>query len=122
MTSRPTRLICACVCAISCSLAIAGQGGRRPSHPPVDQKTDSTMTVLMDRLDAYIKAIETESTETKITESDFLISACGDSLTRQKTALRLYERYMESPVMGDEAVAIHIFDLWFADGGIKMSS
>ena len=122
MTSRLSRFICVCVCAIACQFAIAGQGGGKSSQPPAGQQTDSTLTSLMNRLDAYIKAIETESTQTKITESDFLVSACDDSVIWQKTALRLYERYMESPVMGDEAVAIHIFDTWFADGGIKMPS
>lgn len=122
MTSRSTRILCLCIYFLSCFPAFAGQGGEKPSQPPAGQETDSTMSVLMNRLDTYIKAIEKEPAAVKISESDFLISSCGDSAIRQKTAQRLYDRYMESPVMGDEAVAIHIFDLWFADKSLKMQS
>ena len=118
MTSRLSRYSCAFICAFFCCIASAG--GRAQS--PQAQPKDSTLSVLMSRLDTYVAAIEAESTPTKNTESDFLISACDDSAIRQKVALRLYEKYMASPVMGDEAVAIHIFDTWFANGSIRMPS
>lgn len=132
MTIKPSRCLCLCICALFCAIApgrlpartadIDRSDGQPSGRTAATEPADSSLSVLMKKLDAYIKALETESTATKINESDFLISACEDSLTRQMTAGRLYERYVESPVMGDEAVAIHIFDFWFADGGIKMSS
>lgn len=74
------------------------------------------------KLDEYMLIIETEPAEVKCEETDFLISSCTDSLVRQFTALRLYSHFMESKLMGDESVAIHIFDKWFSDGKVKMKS
>ena len=74
------------------------------------------------KLDEYMLIIGTEPAEVKCEETDFLISSCTDSLVRQFTALRLYSHFMESKLMGDESVAIHIFDKWFSDGKVKMKS
>ena len=73
MTSRLSRYSCAFICAFFCCIASAG--GRAQS--PQAQPEDSTLSVLMSRLDTYVAAIEAESTPTKNTESDFLISACA---------------------------------------------
>lgn len=74
------------------------------------------------KLDEYMLIIGIEPAEVKCEETDFLISSCTDSLVRQFTALRLYSHFMESKLMGDESVAIHIFDKWFSDGKVKMKS
>lgn len=62
-----------------------------------------------------------EPVEAKTAEFDRLISSCRDSLTRQHVALAVFDHYRESKLMGEEEVAVHIFDRWFADGTIKMT-
>ena len=74
------------------------------------------------KLDEYILAIGKEPAQVKCEEVDFLIGSCSDSLVRQFTALKLYSGYVESKLMGDETVAIHIYDRWFAPGEVKMHS
>jgi hypothetical protein len=84
---------------------------------------DSTVFPKLDTLLArYTAAIERESVDVKKAESDFLISSVKDSLTTQHIALWLYDHYKESEVMGDEAVAIHVYDNWFKPGTIAMRS
>ena len=68
----------------------------------------------------YSAAIERESIDVKKAESDFLISSVKDSLTTRHIALWLYDHYKDSPVMGEEAVAIHIYDTWHGDGERKL--
>lgn len=72
------------------------------------------------KLDEYMDILGTESADVKCGEADFLIGSCSDSLVRQFTAIRLFRHFMESKLMGDESVAIHIFDNWFSDGKVKM--
>ena len=84
---------------------------------------DSLNLARLDKmLDNYVEAISRESLETKMGECDFLINSVSDSLTTQHIALRLYDYYKDSQLMGDEAVAIHIYDTWFKPGTIKMRS
>ena len=67
----------------------------------------------------YLGAIQIESVEVKQGESDYLIGSVRDSLLRQHLAITLFKYYKDAPVMGDEAVAIHIYDKWFATGKIS---
>lgn len=84
---------------------------------------DSTSFAKLDTmLTHYTASIEHESFDVKKAESDFLISSVQDSLLTQHIALWLYDHYKESPLMGDEAVAIHIYDNWFKPGIIDMRS
>lgn len=84
-------------------------------------QTDSLAFARLDTmLENYTSAMEREGVEVKKAECDFLISSVTDSLTTQHIALWLYDKYKKSPVMGDEAVAIHIYDSWFKDGLIAM--
>ena len=69
-------------------------------------------------VEEYIAALEPEELDTKVAECDFLVSSCPDSLLRQAVATKLYAHYADSPLMGDEAVAIHLYDRWFADGTV----
>lgn len=75
---------------------------------------------LQDKLAGYFSAIERESAYVKKGECDFLIEAASDSLMRQHVALTAYRHYRDSKVMGDEAVAIYVFDKWFASSLVKM--
>ncbi|MGM9742998.1 MAG: TlpA family protein disulfide reductase [Candidatus Cryptobacteroides sp.] len=84
---------------------------------------DSTaMNLLGAKLEEYVKTMAHMSIADQEAESDFLISTCRDSLTRQYVALWLYRHFRESKVMGVEAVAVHIVDKWFIPGEVKMSS
>ena len=85
------------------------------------QQLDSAKRVLLDeKLAEYTAAIEREGVQAQKEECDFLIGSSTDSLVRQYVALRLYDHYMSSKVMGAEAVAIHIFDTWFLPGKVGM--
>lgn len=77
---------------------------------------------LDERLAEYFAAIEHESLQVKSQECDFLIGSCTDSLMRQYVALAVYDRYSNSRLMGDEGVAIHVFDKWFRTGKVRMRS
>lgn len=89
--------------------------------PSRAQQLDSAKRVLLDeKLAEYTAAIEREGVQVQKEECDFLIGSSTDSLVRQYVALRLYDHYMSSKVMGAEAVAIHIFDTWFLPGKVSM--
>ena len=89
--------------------------------PSRAQQLDSAKRVLLDeKLAEYTAAIEREGVQVQKEECDFLIGSSTDSLVRQHVALRLYDHYMSSKVMGAEAVAIHIFDTWFLPGKVSM--
>ncbi len=87
------------------------------------QVADTSQFAALDaRLDEYLDAIKAEPAEVQEQEADFLIEVCSDSLIRQRTALRLYGHFLSSPVMGEESVAIHLYDRWFATGKVRMKS
>ncbi len=80
---------------------------------------DPTAALLDSLVLKYVTAIQPESVETKQGECDFLIGSVRDSLMRRQIAVSLFNYYRNAPVMGDEAVAIYVFDKWFSSG--KMS-
>lgn len=69
----------------------------------------------------FYGALLPEPIETKIREFDSLIETCNDSLTRQHVALTIFDHYREPELMGDEEIAVHIYDRWFADGTVSMT-
>lgn len=94
-------LLCACLC-------MRAQG------------LDSLTRVrLSDKLEEYFDAIKALDLEAQKEEVDFIIEAASDSLVRQYVAVMTYDHFLSSPVMGSEAVAIHILDRWFMDGAVK---
>ncbi len=85
------------------------------------QQLDSlTRAQLSTQLEEYFAAIEKSGPDVQMQESDFLIGMPTDSLVRQFVAVKVYDHYLNSPVMGSEAVAIHILDKWFFSGEVKM--
>ena len=85
------------------------------------QQLDSlTKAGLSDKLDEYFDAIKALDVDVQKEEADFLIESTSDSLVRQFVAVKVYDHYLGSPVMGAEAVAIHVLDKWFLDGSVKM--
>ena len=84
---------------------------------------DSTKLRELDsRLERYFSILEAEPVEVKNRECDALIEAASDSSLRSKIALKIYKHYLNSALMGDEAVAIHLTDKWFSSGKVSMGS
>lgn len=86
-------------------------------------QTDTSKVLMMEGLlEEYYRALQYSDVEVKKSECDLLIQDVSDSLMKRHAALKLYSHYLESPVMGDDAVAIHIFERWFASRIIAMGS
>ena len=84
-------------------------------------QVDSTRLAELDkRLDKYFQILEPESVDVKSRECDLLIDSAKDSLLRQHIALKAYEHYLNSTLMGDEGVAVHLTDAWFTPGLVSM--
>ena len=105
-------------------LAILLVGVARPVVSYCQSGNDGLDSVVKEALDekleAYFAAIERAGTDVQKGECDFLIETCTDSLMRQHVALAVYDHYVSSEVMGAEAVAVHVFDKWFATGKVPM--
>ena len=80
---------------------------------------DSIWKKLDAKLEEYVKALERESTAVKEQECDFILETVTLQEIRDHAARKLYNHYRHSPVMGDEAVAIHLFDRWFSPGKVS---
>lgn len=72
------------------------------------------------RLEQYFTALAGEPAAVQNQECDFLIASCEDSLVRQYVALKIYDHYLQSKIMGDDAVAVHVADTWFLSGAVAM--
>lgn len=68
----------------------------------------------------YFDALKYESIDVQKEECDFMIETCTDSLVRQHVALSIYDHYIDSDIMGAEAVALHVADRWFLTGEVRM--
>lgn len=84
-------------------------------------QVDSTRLAELDkRLETYFQILEPENVDVKSRECDLLIDSAKDSLLRQHIALKAYDHYLNSTLMGDEGVAVHLTDTWFASGLVSM--
>ena len=83
---------------------------------------DSIWKKLDAKLEEYVKALERESTAVKEQECDFILETVTLQDVRNRAARKLYNHYRHSPVMGDEAVAIHLFDRWFSPGKVSFET
>ncbi len=87
------------------------------------QQLDSAKTAALEaRLTEYFDLLKYESIDVQKAEADLMIEAAADPAVRQAVALRIYDHYLGSPVMGAEAVAIHIYDKWFEPGKVSIGS
>lgn len=87
------------------------------------QQPDSASLKALDgRLEEYFKTLEPERIEVKERECDILIESARTQEVRDYIAQKVYDHYFNSPVMGDEAVAIHVTDNWFSTGKADMRS
>lgn len=73
-------------------------------------------------LTQFYTALERVDVPAKNAELDALIETCRDSLMRQHVALRIFEHYRNARIMGEEAVAVHVYDRWIASGIVKTRS
>ena len=91
---------------------------------PVRAQIDTTgrYAPLDSLLTQFYGALEREDVSVKNNEFDTLIESCRDSLTRQHVALSIFDHYRYSRVMGEEAVAVHIYDAWLANGKVQTRS
>ena len=88
-----------------------------------EAQVDSARLAQLDaRLGEYFTLLEREPSEVKNQECDALIEAAEDPAIRQAIARKVYDHYRNSTLMGDEAVAIHVTDTWFASGKVPMRS
>lgn len=86
-------------------------------------QTDSLRIKALDeKLENYFSALETRSAGEKMQEVDFMIGSSPEGGIRNHVALKAYDHYLNSKLMGDEAVAIHITDEWFIPGKASMAS
>lgn len=99
---------------VLCTFVCRGEGRMQP---------DSTvLKALTTKLSEYFEAMKYESLDLQKAECDFLIESTSDSLLRGHIARTIYDYYIDSPVMGVEAVALHVYDRWFQPGLVKMNS
>lgn len=73
-------------------------------------------------LEVYCASMGQESIEVKQSECDFMISSAADSVTRQHIAQKLFDYYALPPVMGEESVAIYLYDKWFDSGLLSIGN
>lgn len=74
------------------------------------------------KLEEYFTALAGEPAAVQEAECDFLIESSKDSLVRQYVTLKIYDHYLRSKIMGDDAVAVHVADKWLLSGRVAMHS
>ncbi len=78
-----------------------------------DERLDSLGRLL----EEYTRTLEAYGNAFKLQECETIIGSCRDSATRLYTARKLFRHYADSPLMGEEAVAVGLYDRWFAGEG-----
>ena len=81
---------------------------------------DNRFDALGAKLEEYFAALAGDPIPLQNAECDFLIESCQDSLTRQFVTLKIYDHYLNSRIMGDDGVAVHIADTWLIPGKVAM--
>ena len=81
---------------------------------------DDRYEALSAKLEEYFAALAGEPLSVQNAECDYLIESCKDSLVRQFVTLKIYDHYLQSKIMGDEGVAVHIADTWLIPGKVAM--
>lgn len=85
--------------------------------PHVDSLKIAALDSLAGR---YVESLMFETVAVKESECAFMIESIADSTARTHLANKLYNLYRESPVMGDEEVAIFIWDQWFHNAKLRV--
>lgn len=81
------------------------------------QTPDSLQLAALDaKLEEFFASLQSEPVAVKNAEADYLIGSCTTDAVRDHVAIRIYDHYLNSSLMGDEGVAVHLTDTWFAPG------
>ncbi len=78
-------------------------------NQPANRQRDSLLL-------EYLREIDGCDIPTKIGECDFILGSC-DSASLRETALKVFNHFRGSKLMGDENVAVHIADRWILGNG-----
>lgn len=96
-------------------LALLSGSVRHSAHAQTETAIDSSAFARMDgMLSEYVHAIEGLAQEEKSAECDFIISSCTDSTLKAHVTGWLMKYYSDSRLMGEEGVAVDIYDHWIA--------
>lgn len=96
-------------------LALLSGSACHCAHAQAATAIDSSAFARMDgMLSEYVHAIEDLAREEKSAECDFIISACTDSSLRAHVTGWLFRHYSDSRLMGEEGVAVAIYDHWIS--------
>lgn len=95
------------------AFCLALLGGVRNSYAQLDSTNMAKLNAL---LEEYYDALLPESLDVKESEFDSIISECKDEEVRSFVAHSILKHYMDPPLMGEEAVAIYIYEKWFMTG------
>ena len=96
--------------------------GARTAAQEAQADSTARFAPLDSLLTQFYGALLPADNDEKSAEFDALINSCTDSLMRQHVALAVFDDYRFSRVMGEEAVAVHIFDEWIATGKVQPRS
>ncbi len=91
-------------------------------HARAQMDTTGVYAPLDSLLTQFYGALLYEEIPEKNAEFDALIASCTDSLMRQHVTLTVFDHYRYSRVMGEEAVAVHIYDRWIEPGIVATRS
>lgn len=86
------------------------------------QDDTSRYVALGAKLEEYFIALEGESAAVQVQEVNYIIESCQDDDVRQWVALYIYDHYLNSKIMGEEAVALNVAQDWFLSGKVPMKS
>lgn len=100
------------------ALSLALFSGACNSFAQLDSLNKVKLTNL---LEEYYDALLPEDLEVKEVEFDDIITSCTDPEVRNFVAHSILKHYMEPPLMGEEALAIYLYEKWFLPGTVSIS-
>ena len=108
--------------AIALILSLAGNSyalGRRNVHPAPQDEPAQQDTVRFDtatakaKVEQYLRMIQYSHTDTILAKVNNLINAGDDEQTKSFMAYTAYNFFYNSPLMGQEGIAVKIAQEWF---------
>ncbi|MGM9753521.1 MAG: TlpA family protein disulfide reductase [Candidatus Cryptobacteroides sp.] len=120
----PAALLLLCACSASrhrapASAAAAASADTLAQAPAVADSAQ--LAKLEELLQGFYYALLPESVEVKVQECESLMMASSDSLLRNWIGQRIMEHYMEPPLMGEEEVAVVLYEKWYKSGRLAFS-
>ena len=105
------RILTAALFALLLTLSLSAQ-----------QLDEKQQAALSSKLEEYLAGMAGDPAESQGKECDFISSNCTDSLVRQWVTLYLYDHYLQSKIMGDDAVAVYLADAWLLSGKVSFQN